>query len=318
VDDVTGCERRVGRRLRARGEEGLFEALLVLRGTDLGEGLRLDRLLAVGGEGAVFTVADAADPAARLVGKIGLVSWHRPVRLTSKVIRARRAVIEDEADILEQAGSPFLPGFRALAEFGNPLLEAARGGEFAEPEPCLVMERLPGQDLDAWLCRVHRGDVDRDTLRRSLDRIAVGMLQALADLEKRGFLYADLRPGNFRVWDRPRRRVRLLDAGGCVPSDSTGRRFPYVPSYLPPRVFRAVTSGETLVASPRLQASMAGRTLYEVATGQAPKAASYLDMQRLARSPVSPPVAEVIAALANENYYHCASALRTLADRARA
>ena len=57
-----------------------------------------------------------------------------------------RAIIDHEADLLETAGSPFLPRFEELLEFENPLLEAARGGQFAEPEPCLVMERLGGQD----------------------------------------------------------------------------------------------------------------------------------------------------------------------------
>ncbi|MCU0727618.1 MAG: hypothetical protein MUE73_17810, partial [Planctomycetes bacterium] len=227
-DDVTRREARIGRRLSSRGEDGLFAALLGLRGLELGNGLRLRRLRAVGGEGAVFYVEDALDPEARLVGKVGLVPWHRPARLSSKIIRARRAVIEEEARVLETAASPFFPEFRALMRFSNPLLEAARGGEFARPEPCMVMERLPGQDLDTWLCRVHRGGVRREVLRPNLDRIAVGVLQALADLERRGFLYADLRPGNFRVVGRPWRKARLIDAGSCVPRGAPGIRFPHV------------------------------------------------------------------------------------------
>jgi hypothetical protein len=174
------------------------------------------------------------------------------------------------------------------------------------------MERLPGQDLDAWLCRVHRGGVRREVLRPSLDRITVGVLQALADLERRGLLYADLRPGNFRVVGRPQRRARLIDAGSCVPRGAPGIRFPHVPSYLPPRVYRAAAEGEPIVATPALLASMAGRTLYEVATGVAPKAGGYIDMQRLAKAPVTPRVGEAIAALANENCRSCLAALRAL------
>jgi hypothetical protein len=57
---------------------------------------------------------------------------------------------------------------------------------------------------------------------------------------------------------------------------------------------------------------MAGRTLFEVATGVAPKAGGYNDMQRLAKAPVTPKVGAVIAALANENHRTCLAALETL------
>lgn len=310
-------ERRIGRRLEARGQRRLFDCLLRLRGVRMRERFRLSDLYAVGGQGAVYRVTDDSDPAARLVAKVALVRWDKPVHLTSKSLRRARAVIEAEARLLTIAGSPYLPHCEALQQFENPLIETARGGEFARPEPCLVMERLPGQDLDVWLCRVHRGGVDRQALRRTFDRLVVGVLQALSDLERRGYLYVDLRPGNLRVVGRPDRRVRLLDAGGCVPIDAAEPGFPHVPSYLPPRLFSAGQKGEQLRPSPATMASMAGRTLYEVATGEAPKASRHLDMMRLLRSPVSAPVAEVVAGLAAENYENCEAALQTLAARAK-
>jgi serine/threonine protein kinase len=310
-------ERRIGRRLEARGQRRLFDCLLRLRGTTMRERFALHDLYAVGGQGAVYRVIDDSDPDARLVAKLALVRWDKPVQLTSKSLRKARAVIEAEARLLTTAGSPYLPHCEALQQFENPLLETARGGEFAKPEPCLVMERLPGQDLDVWLCRVHRGGVDTKALRRTFDRLVVGVLQALADLERRGYLYVDLRPGNLRVLGRPDRRVRLLDAGGCVRIDAEEPNFPHVPSYLPPRLFSAGRKGQVLRPSAATMASMAGRTLYEVATGEAPKASRHLDMMRLLRSPVSAPVAEVIAGLAAENYENCEAALDTLAARAR-
>ena len=139
----------------------------------------------------------------------------------------------------------------------------------------------------------------------------------MVDLHNRGFLYADLRPGNLRVVGRPKRRIRVLDAGGCVPADTASDRFPHVPSYLPPQAFQAMERGARVRPSAALVAAMAGRTLYEVATGQAPKAGAAVDVVRLLRSAVSPPVAEVIAALAGGDYPHCAQALATLADRAK-
>ena len=144
----------------------------------------------------------------------------------------------------------------------------------------------------------------------------MGVVQALADLQRRGFLYADLRPGNVRVLGRPDRRVRLLDAGGCT-SLAAPARFPHVPSYLPPDAFREQAEGRPIVPTAAIQAAMAGRTLYEVATGQAPQAGRHIDMVRLLRSPVSPPVAEVIAALAAGSYPDCDAALATLVARAK-
>ncbi len=303
--------------MEARGEKGLFACLLQLRGRAMRERFHLGSLLAVGGEGAIFVVTDDADPSARLVAKIALAPWHKPVQLTSKLLRRCRAVVETEARLLMVAGSPFLPHLEGLQQIDNPLLEAERGGEFGKPEPVLIMERLGGQDLDAWLCRVHRSGGDRKKMRRTFDRLAVGVLQSLSDLEKRGYIYADLRPGNLRVVGRPDRRIRLLDAGGCVKKADDEARFPHVPSYLPPRLFWEAERGNALHPSSATQAAMAGRTLYEVCTGEAPKASRHLDMVRLLRSPVSPPVAEVVAGLANEEYPDCEHALTVLARRAR-
>lgn len=308
-------ERRIGLRLHARGDESLFAALLGLRGRRLNDRLRLGRVRAVGGEGAIFDVPDAANPAVKLVGKIARVRWQDPIEVTSAGIRRARAVVRTEGELLRSAASQFLPACVGLFDFTNPLLERARGGAFREPEPCLVMERIQGADLDAWLCRVHRGHVDRSTLRPSLDRITVGLVQALAELEARGYLYADLRTGNFRVVGRPRREVRLLDAGSLVRIDDEDARFPHVPSYLPPQLYRAAERGERLRPTPATQAFMAGRALYEVATGTVPQTASCVDFKRLLRAPVSPPVGEVIAALADGEIETTTAALDALIAR---
>jgi hypothetical protein len=311
-------ERRIGRRLAARGEQDLFTTLAELRGVVASDRWRLESLLAVGGEGAIYVARDLSDRAAPVrVAKVALAPWHAPHEITSALVAEGRRRLAEEERILRGCGSPFLPQSFGLASFANPHLEAARGGALALAEPCLVLEKLPGQDLDVWICRVHRGGIAKEALRPHLDRLSVGLLQALADLRNRGFVYADLRPGNLRVVGRPKRRIRLLDAGGLVPLDGADGRFPHVPSYLPPQAYRALESGQPVRANPALEASMAGRTLYELATGQSPRAGQHVDVVRLLRSAVSPPVAEVIAALANGDYEHCAAALTTLAGRAR-
>ena len=314
---LTPRELKIARRLAARGQRGLFDCLVRLRGARMRERFELHELRAVGGEGAIFTVVDRADPESRLLGKLPVVPWHRPIDLTSKVLRAARHVVEQEARILTVVGCPYLPHCEGLQQLDNPLLETARGGEFARPEPCLVMERIGGQDLDTWLCRVHRGGLAVRGLRETLDRVVVGVLQALTDLELRGWVYADLRPGNLRVVGRPQRRVRLIDAGGVVRADGSGTRFPHVPSYLPPEVFWEEQRGRGIVATRALHASMAGRTLYEVATGEAPQAAREIDTARLSAAPVSKPVVEAIDALARGGHASCEAALQTLADRAQ-
>ena len=114
-------ETRIGQRLKARREEGLFDALLSLRGVEMGERFRLVNLLAVGGEGAIFTVQDQRDPAARLVGKIALQPWHRPIRMTSKRLKVGRGIIAAEAayneceDWLDQLVD-YVDGTQALVE----------------------------------------------------------------------------------------------------------------------------------------------------------------------------------------------------------
>ncbi len=280
------------------------------------ERFELGDVHAVGGEGVIFRVRDRSDPAPRLLGKVALAAWHKPVRLTSRVLRRARRVVELEARVLIVAGCPYLPHCEGVQQFDNPLLEAARGGDFAKPEPCLVMERIGGQDLDTWLCRVHRGGLDVSTQRATFDRLVSGTLRALADLESRGYHYADLRPGNLRVVGRPRRRVRLVDAGSVVRADGSSERFPHVPSYLPPRVFQATLDGTVPRPSGPLHAAMAGRTLYEIATGSTPQAGAAIDAARLREAPVSPPVADAIARMAAGRFGDCRAALDLLAAQA--
>ena len=55
-------ERRIARRLEARGLAGLGDALARLDGTRFGGRFTLDQLFAAGAEGAVFLAHDDRDP----------------------------------------------------------------------------------------------------------------------------------------------------------------------------------------------------------------------------------------------------------------
>lgn len=314
----TPRERRIARRLVARGQKGLAEKLFELRGTRFGFRYRFETLYAVGGEGAVYMARDLKDPTAPLhVAKIPLLPLHRPFQMSSDAMRRKRRALREEGRMLEDSGSVYMPESMGVYHFENPLLDPARGDAFEEPEPVLLMERLPGRDLDLWLARIHRSSVPVPTLRRNLDRVAVVLLQALTDLQSRDYIYADLRPGNLRMIGRPKRCVRLLDAGSLVHMEDGSGRFPHVPAYLPPEVFQESQRGRPIVPSVKIQAVMAGRTLYEVATGVVPMPGQPVDRSKLKESHVSEPVADVVDGLCVGDFANVSVAIRYLHKRAK-
>jgi hypothetical protein len=281
----------------ARGETGLAEALCALKGVTFGRRYVFRALYAIGGEGAVYDVDDLDDPhGPPLVGKIALHPVHQPFELTAEGIRERRVALRRESVLLATCGGDAMPEDVGHFQFENPALDAGRGDAFAEAEPVLLMDKLPGLDLDRWLARVHRWRSVRDA-RPTLDRFAVGLLRAIDDLASRGFLFADLRPGNMRVLPQPYRHVRLLDAGSIVRESEVEERFPHVPGYLPPGLFHAMAAGEPVQVSHEVLAEMAGRTLFEVATGEPPYPGEAVDLGLLEGAAVSPEVAAVVRAL---------------------
>jgi len=314
---ATAHECRVARRIAARGDDGLTEALLQLNGVRTGGRFMLKQLYAVGAEGAVYDVKDLRDPGGPpLVAKVALHPYHRPFDLLPDQVRKRRYSLRVESQYLLGDVSPFMPRGVGIFECHNPALDPARGDAFAEPEPVLVMEKLPGFDLDRWLARAHRSTVPKAVLRRTLDRVAVVLLQALTDFRQRGQIFADLRPGNMRMMGRPERRVRMLDAGSLVSVHDKSGRFPHVPAYLPPALFHATQAGRIIVPDDAVQAVMAGRTLFEAATGTVPHPGENVNLSLLAGSDVSNPVGDVIARLCSGEYSDARMALEHLYQQA--
>ncbi len=310
---ATPLEQRINRRLTARGERGLAARLRMLDDIVVAGRYQLDSVYAVGGEGVVYDCTDLNAPdGPPLVAKLSLLPLHRPLQLESDEIRRRRYGLRVESQYLLANSSPFMPAGVGLFEFVNPLLDETRGDAFAELEPVLIMEKLPGRDLDRWLARTHRTNVPRAVMRRTLDRVAVVLVQALTDLRRRNLLYADLRPANMRMLGRPDRRVRMLDAGSLVAVHDRSGRFPHVPAYLPPELFERHRRGERILPSDEAQAVMVGRTLFEVATGRVPRPGEPVDVDLLPESNVSPPVADMIAALCEGRFPDVAAALRFL------
>jgi len=300
-----------------RGEAGLAESLCALKGVVFGRRFVFRSLYAIGGEGAVYDVDDIEDPSGSpLVGKVPLHPVHRPFELTSEGIRTRRIAMRREAVMLATCGSVWMPEDVGNYQFVNPALDSRRGGAYAEAEPVLVMEKLPGTDLDRWLARVHRRGLPATILTRTLDRYCVALLQSVADLTDRGFHYADLRPGNIRVIPKPVRRIRLLDAGSIVRDEERDEFFPHVPAYLPPQLSRSADAGERITVSQEVTAVMAGRSMYEIAAGEPPFPGEEIDADRFADSPVSKPVEDIILALARGEIESVGAALTHLTTRA--
>jgi len=305
------------RRMVGRGEAGLAESLCALKGVIFGRRFVFRSLYAIGGEGAVFDIEDIASPdGAPLVGKVALHPVHRPFELTAEGIRERRIALRRESVMLATCGSVWMPEDVGHYQFINPSFDARRGGVYAEAEPVLLMEKLPGIDLDRWLARVHRRGLPPVILKRTLDRYCVALLQSVADLTSRGFHYADLRPGNIRVIPQPVRRIRLLDAGSIVRDEERDDFFPHVPAYLPPELYRRAEAGERIAVSEPVTAVMAGRSMYEIAVGEPPFPGEVVDASRLAASPVSRAVSDIILALAQGEVGSVGVALEQLTSRA--
>ena len=141
---------------------------------------------------------------AKLVGKVPLHPVHRPFELTQQGIRERRVAMRRESVMLATCGSVWMPEEVGHFQFQNPSLDVNRGGAFAEAEPVLLMEKLPGVDLDRWLARVHKRGLPAPILKRTLDRYCVALLQSIADMSDRGFHYATVAKPPYRSGINPR------------------------------------------------------------------------------------------------------------------
>ncbi|WP_164016495.1 protein kinase domain-containing protein [Pyxidicoccus trucidator] len=155
-------------------------------------------------------------------------------------------------------------------------------GAAGEPRiPCLVMECLEGESLEALLRREPRLG-----LRRSLE-IMSAVAAGLAHAHERGIVHRDLKPSN--VFITSQGAVKLLDFGLAHLPTATGSPLPHqptagTPSYMAPEQWR----GEKQDA--RTDVWAAGVILFEMLTGKRPYVCGTLDMMRqqiLSPEPVS-------------------------------
>ena len=210
------------------------------------ERYRVVGTLGVGGMGVVF---DAVDTVSR-----------RPVALkfslsTPQSAEAAKQRLEHEADVMSRSNDRRICTVYDVAD--------------CDGWPCIAMERLAGQTLQAKLAA---GPLD------TLDAIDVAaeIAAALAAVHRAGFVHQDIKPAN--VFVTTDGRIKLLDFGlavlsGSLPSGPGWSRKAGRPSVLgttnyisPERILR-------LPADPRSDLFSLGAVIYEMAVGRPPFAA---------------------------------------------
>jgi serine/threonine-protein kinase len=266
-------------------------------GTVLRERYELLGLIGQGGMGAVYKAADR-----RLPGRLCAVKeiWPPPGIGPEALAQTREQFLR-EASTLARLDHPNLP---KVSDYFT-LTPAGAAGDGADRD-YLVMDHVPGQDLDQVAQQAHRQGhfLDPQEVLGWIDQLC----QALIYLHGQAppVLHRDVKPANVKL--TPEGRIKLVDFGLVKPLDPedprtlTGLRgigsLPYTPI--------EQYAGELGHTDRRSDLYGLGATLYHLLTGQPPASAQdrFLDPGAL-RSPreINPAIAPgleraVLAALA--------------------
>lgn len=230
---------------------GSSQTSFMTPGTLLRGRYRLQRVIGRGRTAIVF----AADDEWRGAG----VAAARA--LAVKILRAEHANDDAERDALQIEGETQ----RALR---HPYIPRLVEADMAREIPFLVMEMVPGPDLD-------RGDWQRPMSAIDIGRLLGGAAEALAFMHRRGFVHADVKPGNLRCGDDG--VARLIDFGTARPAGQRpalhGRRAGAAPDRILTPAYASPQLMQGMPPTPADDIYGLAVVAYQLAAGQHPYAA---------------------------------------------
>jgi len=271
-DDYGLREHKIAEQLTASNLSGLFEWLMDLKGVCLNQKYTLRWLYAVGGQSIVYLAENYSQQMA--IVKIAFLPYHRAAYISNDDIRKARKRLQEESRLLQRFSTTTLPNFYELIEAPNPLHSPARGAEFAEREPYLVMEFIQGRNLLEIARQAHRNSQpDYEAIELLAWETALMVTNFCLSIagQAEAYLYSDLNPFNLIFTDNLNNPVRILDAGSLIPffSDRSVSP-PFTEAYLPPEYCEAYEKGKNLYPTPTYVMYTLGKTLWEILTNRQP------------------------------------------------
>ncbi|EDX71178.1 protein kinase domain [Coleofasciculus chthonoplastes PCC 7420] len=201
--------------------------------------------LGLGGFAAIYAVWDQQDQTEKVLKLL--------VETSPKALQ----LFEQEAAVLQRLNHPGVPKVESGAYFTVGLRSCQQ-----RVLPCLVMEKINGQTLEAILNRYPQGCPEM--LIMSWLYQAADILQELHDL---GIIHRDIKPSNLMVREETGQLVAIDFGGakqiGAIPVGTENRSTRLIsPGYSPPEQI----AGD--VVGPRADFYALGRTMIQLLTGQ--------------------------------------------------
>ncbi len=315
-------------KLEARGQFGLYERLLSMKGVCLVGTYVIRHLVDVGGQGILYLAEDRYHPGTEVLIKMPFLPHHRPAYLDPSQIELARIGVLWEAYVLVRFRGTILPELYDFWYGMNPLYDPAWGKKITDNEPYLAMELISGLSLEDVIARLHTGIVQHELLEQVTWNVMYQVICLCETLwEDGGFLYTDLRPQNILLagpndrrgstgWRRTFRKletppppskadtpVRVIDAGSVIRRRNASQDFPYHPAYSPPAFGRTGQEGskDMPMPCPYFTIYTLCKTLVQVLTNHEPLPGRDPDLEEPILKHYSPALLGVLRSMILDN-----------------